>query len=110
MGELVSLMVLSSCDMISGMVDKRKAIRHELKTIQPFYDDIASGHKTFELRRDDRDFQVGDLLWLREWSGVRFKRSMHRRIIYIMRADDQVLPASVTGLMDGHCLLGLGPA
>jgi hypothetical protein len=40
---------------------------HELKTWQPHYGEVAAGIKTFEVRKADRDFKVGDLLHLREW-------------------------------------------
>lgn len=40
---------------------------HELKTIQPFFDDVSRGKKDFEVRRNDRDFKVGDDLRLREF-------------------------------------------
>jgi hypothetical protein len=40
---------------------------HDLKTIQPFYDDIESGCKTFEVRLNDRAFQAGDTVTLREY-------------------------------------------
>lgn len=40
---------------------------HELKTIQPFFDDVASGKKRFEVRKKDRDFKVGDYLALNEY-------------------------------------------
>ena len=39
---------------------------HELKCVQPFFDDIEAGRKTFEIRRNDRDFQIGDVLLLIE--------------------------------------------
>ena len=39
---------------------------HELKTdIRPFQD-IVSGRKTFEVRKDDRGYTVGDILLLRD--------------------------------------------
>lgn len=37
---------------------------HILKCWPPFYDAVASGAKTFELRLDDRGFQKGDTLEL----------------------------------------------
>lgn len=40
---------------------------HDLKTWSEPWAYVASGHKTYEVRRDDRDYQVGDLLLLREY-------------------------------------------
>lgn len=41
---------------------------HELKCWPQYYQDVRTGAKRFELRRDDRGgFAVGDLLILREW-------------------------------------------
>lgn len=42
-------------------------MNHELKTWPEFFDAVASGAKTFEVRRDDRGFQVGDRLVLLRW-------------------------------------------
>lgn len=41
---------------------------HELKTVQPYFDAVLAGAKTAELRIDDRGFQVGDELILKEWA------------------------------------------
>lgn len=46
----------------------RPPMEHDLKVWPPFYEAIADGTKTFEVRRDDRGFQAGDTLWLREWT------------------------------------------
>jgi ASC-1-like (ASCH) protein len=39
---------------------------HELKTWKEYYDPIFMGRKTFEVRKNDRDFKVGDTLILIE--------------------------------------------
>lgn len=41
---------------------------HRLKTWPQFFDAIADGSKRFELRKNDRDFRVGDVLRLQEWN------------------------------------------
>ena len=53
---------------------------HVLKTIQPFFDDIWNGKKTFEVRKNDRDFKCGDLLQLREYDDV-LQKYLPREII-----------------------------
>lgn len=35
---------------------------HELKILHKYLVDISRGEKTFELRKNDRDYQVGDLI------------------------------------------------
>ena len=40
---------------------------HELKIRSEYFARILDGSKTFEMRRDDRPFEVGDTLRLREW-------------------------------------------
>ena len=41
---------------------------HYLKTINPYFRAIESGMKTFEVRFNDRAYQVGDILHLQEFS------------------------------------------
>ena len=41
-------------------------MRHELKTWRRYFDPVWRGAKPFEIRSNDRGFQVGDELWLRE--------------------------------------------
>lgn len=40
---------------------------HELKTWPTYFERIADGSKTFEIRRNDRGYQAGDTLRLREY-------------------------------------------
>ena len=40
---------------------------HDLKTVQPHFDALKSGLKRFEIRKNDRNFQVGDYLHLQEY-------------------------------------------
>ncbi len=41
-------------------------MRHTLKTDHAVFQDVIAGRKTFEIRKDDRGFQVGDTLDLLE--------------------------------------------
>lgn len=42
-------------------------MKHELKTWPEYFEAVISGKKTFEIRKNDRDFKVGDLLLLKEF-------------------------------------------
>lgn len=39
---------------------------HDLKILPRYFDAVEDGSKPFEVRRNDRDYQVGDILLLRE--------------------------------------------
>jgi hypothetical protein len=81
---------------------------HELKVCPEFFPDLLSGAKPFEVRRDDRNFQVEHWLRLREWhpeSGYT-GAEVHREITYVLRGMD----AARFGVQTGFCVLGLGPA
>ena len=75
---------------------------HELKTWPKYFIPVWNGHKTFEVRKNDRDFQVGDLLILREWDPETQDYTgwtLKCRVTYIL--DD---PAYVK---EGYVILGI---
>jgi len=42
-------------------------MKHKLKTWNPYFSDIVEGKKTFEIRKNDRNYKVGDQLLLQEY-------------------------------------------
>lgn len=75
---------------------------HELKIYPTYYKAVSNGEKTFELRKNDRDYQVGDILNLKEWDGNKYTgHSMMRRISYIYSGNGNY------GLSEGYCILGI---
>lgn len=43
---------------------------HEVKILTEFYNRVITEQKTFEIRKNDRDYQVGDFLLLKEYDPV----------------------------------------
>jgi hypothetical protein len=73
---------------------------HSIKLASNYYDDITSEKKTFELRKNDRDYKVGHVLELLEFADGRHTgRIIHADIVYMLE--------DYTGLEDGYCILGI---
>lgn len=58
---------------------------HELKLIEPYYSDSASGLKNFEIRKDDRNYQVGDIINLYEYDKTIIGNHHYKQVTYILR-------------------------
>ena len=77
----------------------------ELKTWREYFEAIARGTKTVELRKDDRDFRVGDVLLLREYdpdlvsttddSKGYTGRQLKRRVTHITKNEKFLAPGYV---------------
>ena len=59
---------------------------HYLKTVNPYFQDVADDKKTFEVRFNDRDFKVGDILHLQEFAPPETYtgREIRAEIVYML--------------------------
>ncbi|MHC5674671.1 ASCH/PUA domain-containing protein [Nostoc sp.] len=75
---------------------------HNLKTWMPFYQDVIEGCKTFELRKNDRDYQVGDILNLIEvdpsYELALTGRQTNKEVVYLLTG---------WGLQQGYVVLAI---
>lgn len=59
---------------------------HKLKILPQYFDAVVDGTKTFEIRKNDRDFKIGDILFLHEWNPANKQytgQTMTKQICYI---------------------------
>lgn len=58
---------------------------HNLKIKPQYFWNIVCDIKTFEVRKNDRNFEVGDIITLREFENGKFTgKSINIEIIYIL--------------------------
>lgn len=77
---------------------------HALKTWPDYYAAIVKGEKTFDLRKEDRPFKVGDTVLLQEFNhkeGSFTGAETSMKISYILKDVPKF------GLKNGFCILGL---
>lgn len=74
--------------------------QHSLKTFPEYFNAVENGTKPFEVRKNDRNYQVGDTLHLQEYSnGAYTGREIAKKICYIL--DNPAF------CKDGYVVLGL---
>ena len=74
--------------------------QHEVKLAASYYEDVVSGKKSFELRKNDRGYKQGDSLKMLEFKdGKHTGRTIEADIIYMLE--------DYTGLAEGYCILGI---
>ena len=79
--------------------------RHYLKTWPTFFESIFVGAKTFEVRKNDRAFSIGDTLVLEEYrpdTGEYTGESLVVTVSYL-------LPGGQFGIEEGYCVMGIRP-
>lgn len=78
----------------------RIRMQHELKTWPKFFQMIVQGEKNAEVRKDDRDFQNGDVLWLREYNP-----EMGKYTGFEAKVDVISVLRNVAGIKKGYCVI-----
>lgn len=81
---------------------------HHLKTLPKYFEQVAIGNKNFELRRNDRNFKVRDVITLHEWDGVDTGRVIECVITYILSDFDALSPDYVILSIQVQNYKGLG--
>lgn len=95
--ERVEIPQMNKVEVPGSKSDER---RHRLKLAKMFFDAVDTGNKSFELQKNDRNYQIGDVLELHEMSdGEETGRVTEKQVIYIMEG--------FKGLEEGYCILGL---
>jgi len=75
---------------------------HELKTLTQYFNEVRNGNKTFEVRFNDRNFQVGDILILKNYDGEKYLGDEIKvKVSYILDNSDFC--------KDGYVVLGIKP-
>lgn len=73
---------------------------HELKILPEYFVAVRDGIKKFEVRKDDRPFEVGDILCLHEINcGVLTGRTIKAEVTYVLRHPDYC--------KEGYCILSI---
>ncbi len=76
-------------------------MEHELKIYPTYFEDVISGKKKFEIRKNDRKYRVGDILILKEWDNIKYSgREARAEVIYLI--DDKFV-----GIQPGYVVMGI---
>lgn len=62
----------------------------ELKILPQFFRAVKEGRKRFEIRKNDRNFQIGDTVWLHEYTKGEYTGNSINigRIDYVLRSEE----------------------
>lgn len=72
---------------------------HQIRIATTYFEDAASGRKSFELRKNDRNYKEGDILEMMEFKdGRNTGRTIRKVVTYLLE--------NYSGLQDGYCIMG----
>lgn len=85
---------------------------HRLKLLPEYYDAVANGIKTFEIRKYDRDYKVGDTLHLYEFDPEVLPSEIAKENARLRNCDvavTYILPHEdfPDGIPEDYCVMGI---
>lgn len=81
---------------------------HQLKISPEFFEEVISGRKSFEIRFNDREFNVGDILALNEWeqtSSVGGHYTNRSCVVYV----DYIFYGGTLGVEEDYVVMSIKP-
>lgn len=76
---------------------------HDIKCWPRYYYKIETGQKTYELRKNDRDYQTGDLLLIQEFQPDTQQYTGRHHLQQV----SHILHGPAFGLKKGYCIMSL---
>jgi hypothetical protein len=95
---------LCHCSYIGKWVDDDSMCNvHDLKITSKYFIDLVENNKNFEIRKNDRNFKIGDILKLNEINaaGEITGKFIKREVTYILEN------CELYGLKDGYCIMAV---
>lgn len=77
---------------------------HEIKIEQEYFEYVISGKKKFEIRKNDRNYEVGDILRLKE-TAKDGESSYYTGDIYLAK----IIYITDYAQQDGYVVMGIAP-
>ena len=77
----------------------------QLKIIPKYFKEIVDGNKNFEVRKNDRNYKIGDTLILKEYDPIKknFTGNYAKAtVMYILKDKDFPI-----GIKEGYCIMGI---
>ena len=71
------------------------------RILPEYFNEVIHDSKKFEIRKDEDDLQIGDVVILKEWDGEKYTgRATGQNIVYVLRDVPEY------GLMPGYVIFG----
>jgi uncharacterized protein YqfB (UPF0267 family) len=84
---------------------------HEVKSWSHFFDAIEAGAKKHDLRKNDRDYKVGDTLRLLRYDNINGKYTGGTQVVAVTYVTSNQFPCAFSSAVipNDYCILSLEP-